>query len=149
MDHFPGILSAVVISASGTFKEFAENSCKAVKWLFYSGLRCHLTFSVTSLEPSIVQDAAAVGEGTPSPMLSISGLILKQLQSHVSQTNQHLSAISQLHVLSQRLSSSLVRAQNRLDQSKTLFSQRKPVSSIRFLPVAVTYHREYLDGAAE
>jgi hypothetical protein len=35
-----------------------------------------------------------------------------------------------------------------LDQSKTPFSQRKPVFSIRFLLIGVPYHSEYLDGAA-
>jgi fatty acid synthase subunit beta len=96
--HSQGIVSAVVISASGTFEEFAKNSQKAVKWLFYSGLRGQQAFPVVSVEPSIVQDAIAGGEGTPNPMLSVAGLTLKELQPHVSQTNQHLPAISQLHV---------------------------------------------------
>jgi MaoC like domain len=37
----------------------------------------------------------------------------------------------------------LVRARSGLDQSKTPFSQRKPVFSIRFLLVGVPYHSEY------
>jgi hypothetical protein len=44
-----------------------------------------------------------------------------------------------------------VRAQSgpRLDQSKTPFSQRKPVFSIKFLLVGVPYHSEYLDGVTD
>ena len=42
-----------------------------------------------------------------------------------------------------------VRAQIGLDQSKTPFSQRKPVFSIRFLIVGVPYHSEYLDGVTD
>ena len=44
-----------------------------------------------------------------------------------------------------------VRAQSGLDhwQSKTPFSQRKPVLSIRFLLVGVPYHSEYLDGVTD
>ena len=42
-----------------------------------------------------------------------------------------------------------VRAQNGLDQSKTPFSQRKPVFSIRFLLVGVPYHRKYLHGVTD
>ena len=42
-----------------------------------------------------------------------------------------------------------VRAQSGLDQSKTPFSQRKPVFSIRFLIVGVPYHSEYLDGVTD
>ena len=165
--HSQGIVSAVVIAASGSFEEFAENSRKAVKWLFYSGLRGQQAFPVTSVDPSIVQDAVAGGEGTPSPMLSVAGLTLKELQPHVSQTNQHLPTTSQLHVSLHNgpktfvvtgpskalfgLVTSLrkIRAQSGLDQSKTPFSQRKPVFSIRFLLVGVPYHSDYLDGAAD
>ena len=165
--HSQGIIAAVVIAASGTFEEFAKNSHKAVKWLFYSGLRGQQAFPVTSVEPSIVQDAIVGGEGTPSPMLSISGLTLKELQPHVGQTNQYLPATSQLHISLYNgprtfvvtgpskalfgLVTSLrkARAQSGLDQSKTPFSQRKPIFSIRFLLVGVPYHSEYLDGVAE
>ena len=69
MGYFQGIVSAVVIAASGTFKEFVNNS-KAIQWLFYSGLRGQQAFPVTSVEPSIVQDSIVGREGTPSPMLS-------------------------------------------------------------------------------
>ena len=165
--HSQGIISAVVISASGTFEEFADNSHKAIKWLFYSGLRGQQAFPVTSVEPSIVQDAIAGGEGTPSPMLSIAGLTLNELLPHISKTNEHLPATSQLHVSLHNgpktfvvtgppkglfgLVTSLrkVRAQNGLDQSKTPFSQRKPVFSIRFLLVGVPYHSEYLNGVTD
>ena len=138
--HSQGIVSAVVIAASGTFEEFADNSHKAIKWLFYSGLRGQRAFPVTSVEPSIVQDAIVGGEGTPSPMLSIAGLTLKELQPYANKTNQHLPANSQLHVSLHNgpktfvvtgppkslfgLVTSLrkVRAQIGLDQSKTPFS---------------------------
>ena len=167
--HSQGIVSAIVIAASGTFEEFADNSYKAVKWLFYCGLRGQQAFPVTSVEPSIVQDAIVGGEGTPSPMLSVAGLTLKELQPHVSKTNQHLPAISQLHLslydgpktfvvtgppkalFRFGLVTSLrkITAQSGLDQSKTPFSQRKPVFSIRFLVVGVPYHSEYLDGVTD
>jgi fatty acid synthase subunit beta len=80
MGHSQGIVSAVVIAASGTFEEFADNSRKAIKSLFYSGLRGEQVFPVTSVG----------GEGTPSPMLSIAGLTSKELEPHLSKTNQHL-----------------------------------------------------------
>ena len=167
--HSQGIVSAVVIAVSGTFEEFADNSHKAIRWLFYSGLRGQHAFPVTSVEPSIVQDAIVGGEGTPSPMLSIAGLTLKELQPHVGKTNQHLPANSQLYVSLALhngpktfvvtgppkalfgLVTSLrkVRAQSGFDQSKTPFSQRKPVFSIRYLLVGVPYHSQYLDGVTD
>ena len=151
----------------GTFEEFFDNSHKAVKWLFYSGLRGQQAFPFTSVEPSIIQDSIVGEEGTPSPMLSIADLTLKELQPHVSKTNQHLPAISQLHaslhnglktfvvtgppkaVFGLVTSLRKVRAQSGLDQSKIPFSQRKPVFSVRFLLVGVPYHSEYLDRVTD
>ena len=42
-----------------------------------------------------------------------------------------------------------IRAPSGLDQSKTPFSQRKPVFSVRFLVVNVPYHSHYLEGATK
>ncbi|PPQ94469.1 hypothetical protein CVT25_001102 [Psilocybe cyanescens] len=165
--HSQGIVSAVAIAASATFDEFVENSRKALKWLFYSGLRGQQAFPVTSLESDIVQDSIEGGEGTPSPMLSVTGLSLKELELHIAKTNKHLPANSQLFVSLHNgpkafvvtgpskalfgLVTSLrkVKASTGLDQSKVPFSQRKPVFSIRFLVVGVPYHSEYMSEATE
>lgn len=165
--HSQGIVAAVAVAASGTFEEFTNNSVKALKWLFFCGLRGQHAFPVTSVEPSIVQDATEGGEGTPSPMLSVTGLGLKELQPHITKTNKHLPENSQLFVSLHNgpkafvvtgppkalfgLVTSLrkVKAPSGLDQSKTPFSQRKPVFSIRFLVVGVPYHSDYLKGATE
>ena len=165
--HSQGIVSAVAIAASATFEEFVENSQKALRWLFYSGLRGQQAFPVTSLEPSIVLDSIEGGEGIPSPMLSVTGLSLNELQPHISKTNKHLPEASQLfvslhngpkaHVITGPskalfgLVTSLrkVKAPTGADQSKVPFSQRKPVFSTRFLVVGVPYHSEYLIDATE
>ncbi|KAG6813968.1 hypothetical protein H0H92_005223, partial [Tricholoma furcatifolium] len=165
--HSQGIVSAVVISASATFDNFTENARKGLKWLFFSGLRGQQAFPVVSLEPSIVQDSIEGGEGTPSPMLSITGLSLKEVEGHLKKTNAHLPDNSKvnislnngprafvvtgparaLHGLVTNLRK--VRAANGADQSKTPFSQRKPVFSVRFLVVGVPYHSQYLEGATD
>lgn len=160
--HSQGIVSAVVISASSTFEEFTENSRKALKWLFYSGLRGQQAFPVTAIDPTIVQDAVDGGEGTPSPMLSVTGLSLKELEPHIVKTNKHLPDGSKIFISLNNgpkafvvtgppkslfgLVTSLrkVKATAGTDQSKIPFSQRKPVFSIRFLVVGVPYHSEYL-----
>ncbi|EAU85370.1 fatty acid synthetase alpha subunit [Coprinopsis cinerea okayama7 len=165
--HSQGIVSAVAISASSTFEEFTENSIKALKWLFYSGLRGQQAFPVTAIEPSIVQDAIEGGEGTPSPMLSVTGLGLKDLQPHIEQTNKHLPDNSKLFVSLHNgpkafiitgppkslfgLVTSLrkIKAPSGADQSKIPFSQRKPVFSTRFLVVGVPYHSDYLTGLTD
>ncbi|KAJ3517947.1 hypothetical protein NLJ89_g178 [Agrocybe chaxingu] len=159
------VVSAVAISASGTFDEFTENSRKALKWLFYCGLRGQQAFPVTSLEPSIVQDSIEGGEGIPGPMLSVTGLSLMELEPHIIKTNKHLSANSQLYISLHNGSKAFVvtgppkalfglvtslrkvKATSGLDQSKIPFSQRKPVFSVRFLVVGAPYHSEYLAEA--
>ena len=53
--HSQGLVSAVVLAASTTFESFNENSCKALKWLIFSGLRGQQTFPVVSVEPNLGQ----------------------------------------------------------------------------------------------
>ncbi|EJD06870.1 fatty acid synthase [Fomitiporia mediterranea MF3/22] len=165
--HSQGIVSAVCIAASDGTQSFVENAAKALRWLFFSGLRGQEAFPVLALEPGIVSDAIEGGEGAPSPMLSVSGLALKDLEPHISTTNKHLPANSQLFVSLHNgpktfvitgpakalygLVTSLrkVRAPPGSDQSKTPFSQRKPVFSARFLTVGVPYHSDYLKGTTD
>ena len=80
-----GFVSANIIAASGTFQEFADNSHKAIKWLFYSGLRGQQAFPVTSLKPSIIQDAIVVtlsslssSSSSPPPSTSSSTFSLSE-----------------------------------------------------------------------
>ena len=165
--HSQGIVSAVCISASDTPQQFVENSAKALRWLFFCGLRGQEAFPVLSLEPGIVSDAIEGGEGAPSPMLSVSGLTLKDLEPHLNKTNKHLPPNSQLYVSLHNgpktfvitgpakslygLVTSLrkIKAPPGLDQGKIPYSQRKPVFSIRFLVVGVPYHSQYMAGATD
>ena len=165
--HSQGVVSAVVIAASTSLESYFEQSRKGMKWLFYCGYRGQQAFPVLALEPSIVQDAIEGGEGSPSPMLLVAGLLLKDLEKHVASTNKHLPENSQLRVSLHNAPKAFVvtgparalyglvthlrkvRAPSGLDQSKIPFSQRKPVFSVRFLVVGVPYHSEYLRGMTE
>ena len=165
--HSQGLVSAVAIAASSSLESFLENSKKSAKWLFFCSLRGPQYFPLLALEPTIIQDAIDGGEGIPSPMLSVAGLTLKDLEPHVKKTNTHLPENSQLEISLHNgprvfvvtgppralygLVTNLrkVRAPSGLDQSKTPFSQRKPVFSISFLPINVPFHSQYLDGATD
>jgi fatty acid synthase subunit alpha len=149
------------------FESFTENTKKAIHWLFFCGLRAQETFHALSLEPGIVDDAVEGGEGVPSPMLAVTGLALNDLEPHIKKTNDHLPANSQLHVSLHNgprafvltgparalygLVTTLrkVRAPSELDQSKTLFSQKKLVFSVRVLTVNAPFHSEYLASATD
>ena len=165
--HSQGVVSAVAIAASDSYDDFTANALKALKLLFYIGLRGQETFPVLSIEPTIIDDAVENGEGIPTPMLSVTGLTLKTLESHVAKTNAHLPDNSKLHVSLHNgprnlvvtgpsralygLATALrkVKAPAGLDQSKTPFSKRKAVFATRFLVVGVPYHSAYLTGATQ
>ena len=163
--HSQGVISAVVTACSNSTQDFTLNAMKALKILFYIGLRGQETFPTLSIEPSIVSDSIEGGEGEPTPMLSVSGLSLKVLEKHVQITNNHLNDSSKIAVTLHNgprnfivtgpprslygLVTNLrkVRAPTGLDQSKVPFSKRKAVFSSRFLVVGVPYHSSYLQAA--
>jgi fatty acid synthase subunit alpha, fungi type len=165
--HSQGIVSAVAVAASTTFDSFMENSRKALRWLLLAGSRSQTIFPLLSLEQNIVADSVEGGEGVPSSMLSITGLTLQDLSPHIEKTNKYLPENSQIGVSLHNgvkafvvtgparalygLVTSLrkIRAPSGLDQSKTPFSQRKPVFSIRFLVVGVPFHSRYLADAVD
>ncbi|TFY80295.1 hypothetical protein EWM64_g3715 [Hericium alpestre] len=165
--HSQGLVAAICVASSTDDTSFVANALKGLRWLFFMGLRGQQAFPVLALEPSIVEDAIEGGEGTPTPMLTVAGLPLKDLESHIAKTNKHLPANSQLQIslfnapkvfvvtgpprALYGLVTSLrkVRAPSGLDQSKVPFSQRKPVFGVRFLVVAVPYHSDYLQGATD
>lgn len=165
--HSQGVVSAVAIAASTTYESFDVNAKKALRWLFFGGLRGQEAFPLVSLEPSVVHDAIEGGEGTPSPMLAVTGLGLKELEPHIKKTNGHLAANSKLHISLHNGPRAFVitgparalyglvinlrkhRAASGLDQSKVQFSHRKQVFSVRFLVVNVPYHSEYLEEATD
>ncbi|OCF76033.1 fatty acid synthase subunit beta [Kwoniella mangroviensis CBS 8886] len=165
--HSQGVISAVAIASSDSWQSLNGNILKAVKHLFYVGLRGQEGFPLLSLEPQIVADSVANNEGVPTPMLSINGLSLKPLEGHIKKVNSHLPSNSQIGISLYNgptnfvatgpakalygLATALrkVMAPPGLDQSKIPFSKRKAVFNIRFLPVNVPYHSSYLTGATE
>ncbi|KAI5983403.1 hypothetical protein EDD15DRAFT_2390897 [Pisolithus albus] len=165
--HSQGVVSAVAISASSTYESFDINAKKALRWLFYCGMRGQEAFPVLVLEPSIVRDSVEGGEGQPSPMLSINGLDLSALKIHINATNKHLPSNSQVSVSLYNgprnfvvtgpprslygLVTNLrkVRAPSGLDQSKVPYSQRKPAFGVRFLVVNAPYHSSYMAEATD
>ncbi|EGN98830.1 hypothetical protein SERLA73DRAFT_168429 [Serpula lacrymans var. lacrymans S7.3] len=165
--HSQGVVSAVAISASSTWESFTINAKKALRWLFFCGLRGQEAFPVLALEPAIVQDSVDGGEGTPTPMLSVNGLLVKELEQQLLKTNKHLPENSQLSVSLYNGARNFVvtgppralyglvtnlrkvRAASGEEQSKIPFSQRKPSFSVRFLMVNVPYHSAYLSPATD
>ena len=165
--HSQGLVSAVAISASSSYESFDANAKKALRWLFFGGMRGQEAFPVLALEPNLVSDCIEGGEGQPTPMLSVNGLQLSELERHIDATNKHLPEHSQLSVSLYNgprnfvmtgpprslygLVTNLrkIRAPSGLDQSKVPYSQRKLAFGVRFLMVNAPYHSIYMAGATE
>jgi fatty acid synthase subunit alpha, fungi type len=165
--HSQGPATAVAIFFSKDDASFFKNVQKTLNWVFFAGMRGQQLFPVLALEPFVVQDSIDGGEGQPTPMLSVNGLLLKDLQPHISKTNKYLPDNSQICVSLHNgpcnfivtgppcalygLIANLckIHAPNGSDQSKVEFSKRKPVFSLRFLVVSVPFHSQYLRDAAD
>lgn len=165
--HSQGIITATAISASTSYESFVTNSQKTLKWLFFTGLRAQIAFPILSVEPSIIADSLEGGEGFPSTMLSVVGLLLKELTPHIEKTNKHLPENSQLGMSLHNgikafvvtgparalhgLVTSLrkIRAPAGLDQSKIPFSQRKATFFVRYLGIGAPFHSPYLSTAVD
>ncbi|KZV73056.1 hypothetical protein PENSPDRAFT_537400, partial [Peniophora sp. CONT] len=165
--HSQGLATAAAIAASTDDASFERNAAKALTWLFFAGYRGQQHFPVLALEPSMIQESVEAGFGTPSPMLTVVGLTLKELEPHVAKTNKHLPDNSQLEVSLHNgpkafvvtgppkslygLVASLrkIMAASGVEQNKVPFSQRKPVVFLRFLVVGVPYHSQYLKDGVE
>lgn len=164
--HSQGIVSAVVASTSSSFEEYIENSKGAIRWLYYCGLRGQEAFPTLDVNPDIVKDSIEGGEGTPSPMLSVTGLLEGELKTHINKTNKHVADNSKLQISLYNgprafvvtgppktlyglvVNLRKIKAPPGLNQSKTPFSKRKAVFSTRFLVVGVPYHhRNFMSTA--
>ncbi|KAJ3255887.1 3-oxoacyl-[acyl-carrier-protein] synthase [Boothiomyces macroporosus] len=161
--HSQGLVSSLVVSLSTDLDSFYENTEKALMLLHYIGKYAQESFPKLAIEPKIVQDCEEYG--VPSAMLSINGLEESILNKQIEKTNKFLASpigISlyngqnkfvvtghpkALYGLIQALRQ--IKAPNGLDQSKIPYSSRKPVFTMRFLPVSVPFHSEYLSGCTD
>lgn len=171
--HSQGVVTACAIAyelAADDWPSFETNALEALRVLFYIGLRGTEAFPPMALNPTVVAEASKRGEGTPTPMLAVTGLQLAPLQKKIDATNAHLEkhgkgtvAISlfngaRAYVVTgppeslAGLAHSLhqIKAEAGKDQSKIPHSKRQSVFSLRFLSIPVPYHNHhYLAGCAE
>lgn len=165
--HSQGLATAVAIAEADSWDSFYVSMKKAISVLFFIGVRCHLAYPNTSLPPSIVEDSVENNEGVPSPMLTISNLTQKQVQTFVDETNSHLPQEKHIVISLVNGARNLVvsgppqslyglnlalrkeKAPSGLDQSRIPYSERKLKFSNRFLPVASPFHSHLLIPATK
>ncbi|KAJ3387995.1 3-oxoacyl-[acyl-carrier-protein] synthase [Lobulomyces angularis] len=161
--HSQGIVSSAVIAASSTEQDFLSNAIKAITLLFWLGLRAKSAFPLTTLGPNILQDSLANNEGVPTPMLTVTGLPLKDVKKHVDASNAHLQESSRISISLINGPRAIIcagppqslyglnvalrkfKANPNEDQSRVPYTQRKLRFNSRFLPVSVPFHGFYLE----
>ena len=161
--HSQGIVSAIVIAISDSLDSFYQNFEKAIRLLNYIGIRAQEAVPVVHLDPVMVADCAEL-EGLPSALLSVSGIEHSLLEKLIKQTNQCLDPSIQICISLNNGPKNFVvtgcpkslyglvltlrksKASPSDDQSKIPFSQRKPVFSVRFLPIYAPFHSNALSS---
>lgn len=163
--HSQGLVTAIAIAEADSWDSFYTIMKKAISLLFFIGVRCDLAYPNTSLPPSIVKDSVENGEGTPSPMLTISNLSQEQVQSYIDETNSHLP--KEKHVVISLINGARnlvvsgppqslyglnlvlrkAKAPAGLDQARIPYSERKLKFFNRFLPITSPFHSPLLSPA--
>lgn len=160
--HSQGIVAAVAASSADSWDSFRAAARTALTVLFWIGLRSQQTCPQTAMLPSMLQESAKNGEGSPTPMLSVRNLPHKILQQHVDATNDHLPQDRHVHIslvngarnfvvsgppmsicgLNSRLRG--LKPTAGLDQTRIPFTKRKIPFTNVFLPITAPFHSPYL-----
>ncbi|KAK7990686.1 fatty acid synthase subunit beta [Apiospora arundinis] len=163
--HSQGVVVAATVATTETWEDYAAAARNAVTILFWIGARSQQVWR----QPGIAEDIATrledEGHGKASPMVSISNLEQRQLDSHLSRLNKTLPAANRAHIALVNSSSNFVvsgpertlaalisslkaaSAKDAQSQARVPFSQRKPSPTIRFLPITIPCHCALLDEA--
>jgi len=161
--HSQGLFAAVAVAQSDSWASFHEACDKALCLSFWVGLEAHHAAPPSTVPSAAVADCIDHGEGSPSAMLSISGLDKHHAAQLVEASNKsygggskmvHLALInsrdrfilagppSSLRSLCVRLRQ--IQAPDTLDQTRVLSHKRKPAIDVQFLPISAPYHSPYL-----
>ncbi|GFF35514.1 fatty acid synthase subunit beta [Aspergillus udagawae] len=158
--HSQGVVVASFIAAADSWDGFYNAAQQAVEVLFWIGARC---------QQSITTSPSGLEQSLPSYMLSVKGLSQSALQKQIDKINAHLPPLEAVHLAlvngpQQFVMAGLPRSLQALNKmlqlqsrgssqatnlSRVPFSQRPPVISTRFLPIAAPFHSPYLQKTEE
>jgi fatty acid synthase subunit beta len=163
--HSQGVVVAAAVATASDWAGFLDASVKAITILFWVGSRCQQVFDQDPLSEEMVRELESSGHGKASPMLSVSNMQRRQLQTTTEALNRQLppdkhasialtNSVSSFVVSGpERTLAALVQtlhAPSNLDSRSTArvpYSQRKPSPVTRFLPITIPCHCNILDKA--
>ncbi|KAK8022512.1 hypothetical protein PG993_013279 [Apiospora rasikravindrae] len=163
--HSQGVVVAAAVAATETWEDYAAAARKAVTILFWIGSRSQQVWRQHALAEDIAARLEDEGHGKASPMVSISNIEQRQLDSHLARLNRTLPIAKRAYICLVNSSSNFVvsgpertlaalisslkaaSAKDAQSQARVPYSQRKPSPTIRFLPITIPCHSALLDEA--
>eukprot|EP01062_Namystynia_karyoxenos_P028436 TRINITY_DN21550_c0_g1_i1.p1 TRINITY_DN21550_c0_g1~~TRINITY_DN21550_c0_g1_i1.p1 ORF type:complete len:4167 (+),score=1617.38 TRINITY_DN21550_c0_g1_i1:129-12503(+) len=163
--HSQGGVAAVAVASASTWEELADLAERAVRLLFWLGLRAQEVHPLATLDPRVIADSKENNEGAPQPMMAIMSLPRAQVVKAIDGANQFLEKDRQVvlslvngpaqvvvsgpresvHGLNVTLRN--LKGAASVDQSRVPFSKRKVAFHTQYLPSSVPFHSPYLAGA--
>ncbi|RFU28639.1 hypothetical protein B7463_g7700, partial [Scytalidium lignicola] len=165
--HSQGVVVAAALASVDSWQSFAIAAENALTILFWIGCRSQQSCPQIVLDPNSIKQSIDNGEGTPTPMLSITDLPRSQLLQHVDEVNSYLPANKQIDIALKNddrntvlagPASSLCGLNNKirehkcpasLDQTRVPFSKRKIQFKNRFLPITAPFHSRHLVSVSD
>jgi len=161
--HSQGVMASVVLASSATEPEFFSNTEKMVKYLLWQGIRMQQVSPETTLNPDLVQESVAAGDGVPTQMLNFLKVNQQTVQNYIDKVNEklpenrrvHISLVNSpkavvasghpegLHRLLQAMRKDAAKPGE--DQGRTAHSKRKLEFSAQYFPVTAEFHSPYMD----
>lgn len=166
--HSIGMTVASFMAAARSWDSLYELSNAAITGTYWGGRRATTVWNQEStVSKSIAAEFVRRGEGTPSPMLSITGLERSKVLEEVEAVNRTLKLNRKIYLslvndidsfvasggpegliqLCDRLRTPL--ATDSSDQSRIIFNQRQAKCSLQFLSNDVPFHCQHLQPAAD
>ncbi|KAK5011828.1 hypothetical protein LTR28_010135 [Elasticomyces elasticus] len=154
--HSQGIIAAAAVARSDSWESFFESTRIAIEMSFWIGYESHHETPASLLSAAAVRNSVNSGEGQPTPMLSIIGLDQASLELLIRKSNSQTPLDGRVYLALVNSSEKMVvagppntlrelslrlrkmKASEGLDQTRILFSKRKPI---------VDHHSPYLSGA--
>ncbi|KAK3901809.1 acyl transferase domain-containing protein [Staphylotrichum tortipilum] len=161
--HSQGLFAALAVAQGSSWQTFYQACDAALRLSFHVGLEAHCV----SLASTIAASAQAGDEGTPSPMLNVTGLSREQITHLLETVNAPLPEDRKVHLALQNSRNKFIlagppqslrsvcarikaiAAPAGMDQTRVLARDRKPVVEAQFLPISAAYHTPYLAGVEE
>ncbi len=166
--HSQGVMAAWVVASSSTEAEFVENSVKAVRYLFWQGLRMTEAWPPRAIDSKVISESIQKGDKTPTAMAGILKLSPELVQKYVQKVNAQLAndrkvevslvngprAVTvsghpeSLHLLREALRKDEVAANE--SQSRIPYSKRKLELVWNYFPVGAPFHtKTYMASVPE